>query len=66
MTRAIKIPITLEPQSGGGYAIRSPLFPELIGEGATLQEAVAQVPDAVQAVLELYEDLGKPLPVHQM
>lgn len=59
----IKVPITIEPQAEGGYAVRSPILPELITEGATIEDAAAQVPDAVAAVLELYEDLGKPLPV---
>ncbi|GAC1445394.1 MAG: hypothetical protein NVSMB52_06380 [Chloroflexota bacterium] len=60
---AIMIPITIEPQPEGGYAVRSPMLPELLSEGATLKDAVAQVPDAVAVVLELYEDLRKPLPV---
>lgn len=58
----VKVPITIEPQAEGGYAVRSPVLPELITEGATIEDAAAQVPDAVAAVLELYEDLGKPLP----
>jgi antitoxin HicB len=60
--RMIKVPITIEPQAEGGYAVRSPALPELITEGATIEDASAHVPDAVAAVLELYEDLGKPLP----
>ena len=56
------ISITLEPQSAGGHAIRSSLLRELIGEGSTLEETIAQVPDAVQAVLELCDDPGKASP----
>ncbi len=62
MAEAFRIPVVLEPQPEGGYAVRSPLLPELITEGQTLQEAVQHAQDAVTAVLELYEDLGKPLP----
>jgi len=62
VAEALRIPIVLEPQVEGGYAVRSPLFPELITDGDTLQEAIQHAQDAVTAVLELYEDLGKPLP----
>lgn len=63
---ALKVPITIELQPEGGYAVRIPALPELITEGASLDEATAQVPDAVTGVLELYEDLGKPLPAGMM
>lgn len=59
---ALKVPITIDREPEGGYAVRSPALPELITEGATLGHAVEQIQDAVAAVLELYEDLGKPLP----
>jgi antitoxin HicB len=42
--------------------VTSPVLPELVTEGDTLEEALAHVQDAVQAVVELYADLGKPLP----
>lgn len=58
----IKVPITIEPHPEGGYAVRSPVLPELITEGSTIEDAAAHVADAVAAVLELYEDLGKSLP----
>ncbi|MBV9280258.1 MAG: type II toxin-antitoxin system HicB family antitoxin [Chloroflexi bacterium] len=62
MAQAYRVPIVVEAQPEGGYAVRSPALPELITEGDTLQEAVEHAQDAVMAVLELYEDLGKPLP----
>ena len=40
----------------------SPVLPELVTEGDSLEEALANVRDALQAALETYEDLGKPLP----
>ena len=40
----------------------SPLVPELVTEGDTLHDALQHVQDAVLAVVELYEDLGKALP----
>jgi antitoxin HicB len=38
------------------------MLPELVTEGDTIDEALLHVQDAVQAVVELYEDLGKELP----
>ena len=52
----------LEPQPEGGYTVTSPLLPELITEGDTLAEALANAEDAFAAVAEIYEDWGRPLP----
>ena len=57
-----KIPLVLEPQPEGGYTVTSPLLPELITEGETLAEALANVEDAFGAVVEIYQDRGRPLP----
>ena len=39
-----------------------PLSPELITEGDTVAEALANAEDAFAAVAEIYEDRGRPLP----
>jgi len=57
-----KVPLVLSPQLEGGYTVRSPLLPELVTEGDTVSEALANVQDALAAVIETYEDLGRPLP----
>ena len=57
-----RIPLTLEPQPEGGYTVTSPLLPELITEGDTVAEALANVDDAFAAVVEIYQDRGRPLP----
>jgi antitoxin HicB len=62
MRPVYKLPLVLEPQPEGGYTVTCPVFPELVTEGDTIQEAVANANDALAAVLELYEDLRKPLP----
>lgn len=41
----------------------SPLLPELLTEGNSFDEAITNARDAFAAVLEIYQDLGKPLPV---
>jgi len=57
-----KIPLILAPQPEGGYTVTSPLLPELVTEGDTVEEALGNVRDGLSAVIELYEDLGRPLP----
>ena len=53
-----KIPLVLIPQPEGGYTVTSPLLPELVTEGDTLDETLANVKDALSAVIETYQDLG--------
>jgi antitoxin HicB len=50
------------PQPEGGFTVTSPVLPELITEGDSLDEAYANVSDALAAVIELYKDEGRPLP----
>ena len=57
-----KVPLVLTPQPEGGYTVTSPLLPELVTEGDSLDEALENVKDALAAVIELYQDLGRSLP----
>ena len=57
-----KVPLLLTPQPEGGYTVTSPLLPELVTEGDSLSEALDNVKDALAAVIEIYQDLGRRLP----
>jgi antitoxin HicB len=57
-----KLPLVMEPQPEGGYTVTCPLLPELITEGDSVQEAVANASDALAAIIEAFQDLGRPLP----
>ena len=59
-----KVPLLLTPQPAGGFTVTSPLLPELVTEGDTVDEALANVRDALAAVIEIYHDLGRPLPAY--
>ncbi len=59
MSRIFKIPLVLEPQKEGGWTVTSPVLPELITEVDDLKHLNEVVRDAINAVLELYEDTGK-------
>ena len=57
-----RVPLVLTPQEEGGYTVTSPLLPELVTEGDSVCDALENAKDAFAAVIELYEDLGRPLP----
>ena len=60
--RVYKMPLVLEPQPEGGYTISCPLVPELVTEADKLDDVQPNVADALIALLELYQDLNKPVP----
>jgi antitoxin HicB len=62
MGKLFKIPLVLEPQKEGGWTVTSPVLPELVTEVGDLKQLDEVVRDAVNAVVELYEDTGKEFP----
>ena len=64
MKTMMKIPLVLHPQKEGGWTITSPLVPELVTEIDELDDLSACVRDALAAVIELYEDMGKQFPAN--
>lgn len=60
-----KVPLVLTPQPEGGFTVTSPVLPELVTEGDTVEEALSNAKDALAAVIEVYEDTGRPLPALQ-
>jgi predicted RNase H-like HicB family nuclease len=57
MAQIFKVPLVLTPQPDGGYTVTSPVLPELVTEGDTLEQAIGNVQDTLEAVIEIYEDL---------
>lgn len=62
MARVYRVPLVLTPQPEGGFTVTSPALPGLVTEGDSLEEALANAQDALRATLELYEDVGRPIP----
>lgn len=52
----------MDPQPEGGWTITCPILPGLITEADTLDEISVNVSDALEAVIEGYEELGQPIP----
>jgi antitoxin HicB len=57
-----KLPLLFEPQPEGGFTVTSPLLPEMITEGDTVEDALENVRDVLAAVIEIYQDTGRTLP----
>jgi antitoxin HicB len=65
MPRLFTVPLVLTASAGGGYAVTSPVLPELLAEGDTAQAAVRSAGDALVSVFELYEYSRRPFPATQ-
>jgi antitoxin HicB len=67
MAAVFKLPLVLTSDPAGGYVVTSPVLPELVSEGDTIEAALANVRDALRAVREIYEDQGRAFPpnLHQ-
>jgi len=52
----MKLKVVLEPSDEGGYTVHVPSLPGCISEGDTLDEALANIQEAVELYLEPVED----------
>jgi antitoxin HicB len=62
MTAQRSFSIILEPQQGGGFTVLVPALPEVVTEGDTEQEALANAEQAIRAVIAYRQDRGLPIP----
>jgi antitoxin HicB len=64
MTR-LEYPIVVEPlaaEDGGGFLATAPDLPGCMSDGATPEEAVSNIQDAIAAWIEAAHDLGHAVP----
>ncbi|RKY58488.1 MAG: type II toxin-antitoxin system HicB family antitoxin [Candidatus Latescibacterota bacterium] len=52
----MKFKVVLEPSDEGGYTVYVPSLPGCISEGDTLEEALANIREAIELYLEPVED----------
>ena len=62
MAASYSYSVILEPQEGGGFTVLVPALPEVVTEGDTEQEALANAEEAIRAILEYRRDNGIPIP----
>ena len=62
MTENYSFSVVLEPQQGGGFTVLVPALPEVVTEGETEHEALANAEEAIRAILEYRRDNGLLIP----
>ena len=63
--RRLEYPIVVEPlplEEGGGFLATVPDLPGCMSDGATPEEAVANIQDAIATWIEAARDLGHAVP----
>jgi antitoxin HicB len=62
MTENFSFSVVLEPQEDGGFTVLVPALPEVVTEGDTEEEALANVHEAIRAILAYRRDHGIAIP----
>jgi predicted RNase H-like HicB family nuclease len=66
MSAFLEYPVTIQPLSaedGGGYVALVHDLPGCMSDGATPQEALSNIEDAIACWIEAAHELGRPIPV---
>lgn len=59
---SVRYTVILEPEEGGGYHVYCPALPGCNSYGATVEEALANIRDAIGGYIESLKKAGEPIP----
>jgi len=59
----MKFTVILEPEAGGAYSVICPAIPGCVSQGDSLDDALANIREAILLCLEVRREDGLPLPV---
>jgi len=62
LTASYSFSVVLEPQEEGGFTVLVPALPEVVTEGDTEQEALANAEEAIRAIVSYRRDHGIAIP----
>lgn len=54
--------VIIEPDEGGGFVASCPSLPGCHSEGETLEEAIANIREAIELYIEVLEEDGRAIP----
>ena len=54
--------VIIEPDENGGFVASCPSLPGCHSQGETLEEAIANIREAIELYVEVLEEDGKPIP----
>ena len=58
----MKYKVVVEPQEEGGYTVYVPTLPGCVSQGDTVEEAMANIREAIEVYLESLKERGIALP----
>jgi len=58
----MKFTVVLQPEVDGGYSVVCPAIPGCVSQGDTLDEALANIREAILLCLEVRNEEGQPAP----
>ena len=60
---AMRYPVVITPDlEDGGFVVECPAIPGCISQGETVEEALANIREAIAGCLEVLAEKGEPLP----
>lgn len=59
----LRYTVLVEQNEDGGYTVTVPSLPGCVSEGATWEEALAEIEEAISGYIEVARKIGKPIPV---
>lgn len=56
----MKVKVILRPEKEGGYSVAIPALPGCYSEGETVEEALANIREAAEGMIEVMNEHGEP------
>ena len=60
--KALDFKVLLEPDEDGGYVVVCPSLPGCYSQGETVEEALANIREAIELCIEDLQENGEPVP----
>lgn len=58
-----ELPVKIIPEKGSGFLVSSPEWSDCYAQGDTIDEAILEVTAVAQALIELYKEENKKIPL---